>query len=102
MNDYQVLLVVVGRGQAEDVIAVAHAAGATGGTIVPCRGSGHHDLHEVLYMPLDTEREMIVLLTPAALTRQIALAVNERFSLDQPGQGLLLTMETDLVRGAEY
>lgn len=99
MNAFQAILIIVGRGSADRVMQVAHENGAKGGTIVPCRGTGHHDSHELLYTALDSERELIVIVTPGDLTKQVAYAINEALALDEPGNGLLMTLELDEVKG---
>lgn len=99
MNAFQAILIIVGRGSADRVMQVAHENGAKGGTIVPCRGTGHHDTHELLYTALDSERELIVIVSPEHLTKQVAHAINDALQLDEPGSGLLLTLEIDEAKG---
>lgn len=99
MNAFQAILIVVGRGHADRVMDVAHEHGAKGGTIVPCRGTGHHDKHELFYTALDTERELIIIVTPSDLTKTVAHAINDALQLDDPGSGLLLTLEIDEAKG---
>lgn len=99
MSQFQILLVVVSRGLADAVIQTAHGAGALGGTIVPCRGSGHHDLHELMHVPLDTERELVIILSPESTTKAVAEAINGHLALDEPGNGLLITLAADRFGG---
>ncbi len=97
--EYQALVVFVARGLADKVMEVARAGGATGGTIIHARGSGHHDMHSLFSMPIDTERDIVIIILPEKLTRSIAHSVASSMQLDQPGSGLLFTMDIEKASG---
>lgn len=100
MKSFSAMWIVVSRGMADTVMNVAREAGAKGGTIVPCRGTGHHDTHEsLLRSPIANERELVMIVTPDEVTRAVALAINEQLKLDEPGSGLLLTLPICDARG---
>jgi nitrogen regulatory protein PII len=96
---FQAILTVVARSRAEEVISVATEAGAKGGTIVPCSGIGHHDRHELFGTTLPTERELVIIVTPKHLTKQVAVSINERLRLEEPGQGLIMTLDLEFALG---
>jgi hypothetical protein len=68
------IMVIVNRGFAESVVDAARLAGATGATII--RGRGTQEDHKVvlpiIHVELQPEREIVLLITGAHLSEQIA------------------------------
>ncbi len=96
---HHALIVFVARGLADDVMDIARDSGATGGTIIHARGCGHHDSHSFLSVPLDTERDIVLIVLPVELTSSIAHAIAEQMQLNKPGNGFLFTLDIDQATG---
>ncbi|MDR1892235.1 MAG: P-II family nitrogen regulator [Oscillospiraceae bacterium] len=86
---YNIIYTVVEKGMAEEVMAAARGAGARGGTIINARGHGIHNNETLFLMPVEPEREIIMILAEAGVTQPIARAVREKLELDVPGKGIL-------------
>ena len=54
--EYQVIVTIVNRGSAQDVIEVANEAGSRGGTIINARGSGTHETSKIFNMEIEPEK----------------------------------------------
>ena len=86
---YHVIYTIVEKGRAEEVMEAARGAGARGGTIINARGHGIHDTGTLFLMPVEPEREIVMVLAEAGVTRPIAQAVREKLELDEPGNGIM-------------
>ena len=72
-NMYQAIWVIVDRGNGEEVIASAAAAGSRGGTIIYGRGSGIHETGKIFNFPIEPEKEIVLIL--AKLIRLMPLPI---------------------------
>lgn len=88
-NMYHKITVVVERGNAEDVMEAARGAGARGGTILHGRGSSGKEARTIFGMEIEPEKEIIIILTPTAITRQVFDAVAEKMDIETPGKGIM-------------
>ena len=96
---YRAVFVVVDKGKAEAVMNVARVAGAKGGTIINARGSGIHETATFLNMEIEPEKEIVLMLTPAALADKIVLAIRDSLKIDEPGNGILFVQEVSETYG---
>lgn len=96
---YQMVISIVNRGKAEDVIEAANAAGAKGGTIINARGSGVHETTKVFNMDIEPEKEMVMILAKDELTESIVTSIHEKLELDIPGNGIVFVQNVNYVYG---
>lgn len=89
---YNAIYTIVQKGRAEDVVEAARAAGARGGTIINARGSGANDTMTVFAMPIEPEREIVLILSDRDATETIAAAIRERIDFEQHGAGILFVL----------
>ena len=96
---YQVIISIVNRGMAEDVVEAAKTAGSKGGTIINARGSGIHETSKLFNMDIEPEKEMVIILSNENVTENIVLAIRERLKIDQPGNGIVFVQDAKNVYG---
>jgi nitrogen regulatory protein PII len=89
---YNAIYTIVQKGMAEDVVDAARAAGARGGTIINARGSGVNDTMTVFAMPIEPEREIVLILAGRDSTEAIAAAIRKRVDLERHGAGILFIL----------
>ncbi|MBR1837795.1 MAG: P-II family nitrogen regulator [Kiritimatiellae bacterium] len=79
---------VVNKGYAEDAMAAARKAGASGGTVLPARGTAKPGDATFLGVPLVPEKEMLLVLVPAAAAGAVCAAVRALPCFSAPGSGV--------------
>lgn len=89
---YSAIFTVVDKGKAESVVDVAKAAGARGATIINGRGSGIHETGMLFHMPIEPEKEIVLILTPNTTMDPIIESIRKHFHIDEPGQGIMFIM----------
>ncbi|TCS95881.1 P-II family nitrogen regulator [Hazenella coriacea] len=96
---YQAIFTIVDKGKAEEVIEVATQAGSKGGTIINARGSGIHETNMLFAMPIEPEKEIIMILSESHLTTPIVSSIRDRLNIDQPGNGILFILDVNQAYG---
>lgn len=96
---YNVIFVIVDRGNAENVIDSASKAGSRGGTIINARGSGIHETSKLFSMEIEPEKEIVLIISEAHLTDKIADAVRTALKIDVPGNGIIFIQDINMAYG---
>jgi nitrogen regulatory protein PII len=91
------ITLIVNTGFADDVMAVARKAGATGGTILNARGTGTEEDVKFFGITLVPEKEMLLIVTPKDRMDAILQAVNATPHLCEPGGGIAFAMDVQRV-----
>ena len=82
-NKFELIVTIVNKGFAEDVVDAAKEAGAEGGTILKGRGTGIHENGKLFGMTIEPEKEIIL------------SAVN----LDKPHTGIAFVLDVEKTIG---
>lgn len=96
---YNAIFTIVDKGNAEAVVDVAVEAGSRGGTIINARGAGLHEYSMLFSMPIEPEKEIVMILSEKDLTEQIVQAIRNEMKIDEPGKGLLFTLDINKTLG---
>lgn len=96
---HNLIMTIVDRGKAEDVVDAAIEAGAPGGTIINGRGSGIHETQKVFSMFIEPEKEIIMIVSPRSNTKKIVNAIRVNLKMDQPGNGVVFVQSINQVYG---
>lgn len=96
---HSVIFVVVDRGKGEEVIDAATAAGSKGGTIIHGRGSGIHEASMVFAMPIEPEKEIVMILSENELVDRIVTSIREHLKIDEPGNGIIFVQDVNKTYG---
>lgn len=96
---YQLILSIVNRGKAEDVIEAAKEAGSKGGTIINARGSGIHETSKLFHMDIEPEKEIVMILSKKEHTQGIVQSVQQRLELNKPGNGIIFVQDVSNAYG---
>lgn len=90
---YHIVNTIVEKGNAEDVISAAKAAGATGGTIINGRGSGVHETAKLFMMDIEPEKEIVMIISEAGNTEAIVESIKDKLHLNEPGNGIIFVQD---------
>lgn len=96
---YRAVFVVVDKGKGEDVMDVAKAVGARGGTIINGRGSSIHETTKLLNMEIEPEKEIVLILAKEDLAEKIVVAVRDEMKIDEPGRGIIFVQAVNETYG---
>jgi nitrogen regulatory protein PII len=96
---YEVITVVVDKGRAENVIEVATKAGSKGGTIINARGSGIHETMKLFSMDIEPEKEIVMILSEKETTDTIVSSIRGQLKIDEPGNGIIFTVDVNKAYG---
>ncbi|MDR1920468.1 MAG: P-II family nitrogen regulator [Candidatus Adiutrix sp.] len=94
-SGYKLITIIVNHGYADDVMAAARKAGATGGTILTARGTGTEEDVRFFGISLVPEKEMLMIVSAESKTGDIMAAVNALDQIQQPGGGVVYVMNVE-------
>ncbi len=92
---FNLILIAVNEGFADDVMKTAKKAGATGGTVIRARQVGAEFLEQFEEADLQEEKEIITILSPTATSGHIISAVNEEFGLRSAAKGVVCAVPVE-------
>lgn len=91
-TDYKLITVISNKGYADDIMAAARAAGASGGTVVNARGTAKPGDAKFLGMDIVPEKDMLFVLAPLEKALPIQDAIKTLPCLSKPGSGIVFSM----------
>lgn len=94
-SGYTMISSIINYGQAEELMAVARAAGARGGTILSARGTGKEDDVSFFGISLISEKELLVIIAENAHADAILEALSSQPVFSEPGGGIIFTTAVD-------
>ena len=86
---------IINHGFADEVMAVARAAGARGGSVITARGTGTEDDVKFFGISLVPEKEILMIAAPEKALAPILAAIHEVSDLSEPGSGIAYTMNIE-------
>lgn len=96
---YEVLFTVVERGLGQDVVDAAAKVGSRGATIINGRGSGIHETNMFFSMPIEPEKEIVMILIERSKTQEIMDAINKEMNITEPGKGIIFALDVNKTSG---
>lgn len=97
---YSLLMAIVKKGFAEDVMDAAREAGARGGTIFRARGTGDHETASFLGVTIEPEKDVIIILAKRGSRTAIMHSIYEKAGLHTEGNGLVFALPVERVVGS--
>ena len=97
----KMILASVKSDLTDHIVDSAKAAGATGATIIPARGTGIHEAKTFFGLSLEAQTDIILLLVEEHVVKTILKAIGEAGRFDQPGTGIAMVLPVDQVIGLE-
>jgi len=97
--EYEMILCIVNTGFSEAVMEAAKEAGAGGGTVLHARGTANKEAETFFKITIQPEKEVVMILIPAARKDAVLHALYQKVGLQTPGQGIAFSMPVDGVVG---
>lgn len=89
---YDLILVIVNRGNTDLVMDAARAEGARGGTVLHARRVGFEDKESLFGFALQPEKEIVTILTPRSQKLDLMKAINKAAGLSTAAAGILFSL----------
>ena len=96
---YHLIITIVDKGKAEDVITAATQAGSKGGTIANARGSGIHEVSKLFAMEIEPEKEIVIILSEVERTEAIVESIRKNLNIEEPGNGIIFVQNINQTYG---
>ena len=96
---FKLLVAIVSQGRCAPLVDAAKAAGAEGATIVRGRGTGVHEGAKFLGVPIEPEKDVMLVLVPIDVAEQVLDAMVSAGQLDKPGKGIVFLLDVPRVAG---
>lgn len=96
---YDLVLTIVKRGFADQVVDAAKAAGADGGTVFFAKGTGIHEVEKFLSISIQPEKEIVMNVVLREHTESIMEAIVAAAGLETAGRGLTFVLPIDDIVG---
>lgn len=97
--EYEVIFTIVDRGLADEVVDAAVSSGARGATIINARGAGSHEHSTFFSMPLEPEKEIVMILINKEQSDSIITAIKDTTHIEDPAKGIMFTMDVNETSG---
>ncbi|RCX09986.1 hypothetical protein DFR58_13130 [Anaerobacterium chartisolvens] len=96
---FELIVTIVNKGYAEDVVSVAKQAGAEGGTIIHGRGTGIHENAKLFGISIEPEKEIVLILIDKTKCDSVLLAISEEVGLNKPSRGVAFVLDVEKTVG---
>lgn len=96
---YDLIMTIVNRGFADQVVDAARAAGAHGGTVFYARGTGIHEVEKFFAISIQPEKEVVLNLVKHEYTQAIMHSIVAAAGLRTEGRGLAFALPISNVAG---
>ena len=85
---HELISVILNKGYADDAMAAARKAGATGGTVINARGTAREDDAKFFGMHIVPEKEMLMIVVEHDKKDAVLKSIQELACLKEPGSGI--------------
>ncbi len=92
---FELVICIVNAGFSQNVVEAARRAGARGGTIIRARGSANPEAEEFFGVTIQPDKELVLILVPAAIKDEVLTTVYKESGLSQEGQGIAFSLPVE-------
>lgn len=96
---FDLIVTIVNKGSAGEVVQASKNAGAEGGTILNGRGSGIHETAKIFGFPIEPEKDIILTLIEKGKTEPVLKAITEAVGLEETGKGIAFVLDVERTVG---
>lgn len=104
MAEYKNSLIIaaVNHGYSEELMNVARAYGARGGTVMHSRAIGDEKAMSLWGVALHEEKELVMIIVDGKSKLRIMQAISEKCGMNSDAKGVVLSMPIDKVMGLSF
>ncbi len=100
-NKYSLIAAIINRGYSGEVMDVARAAGARGGTIINSRRIGTEEAASFWGLNVLDEKEILLIIAANEIKMKIMTEISEKCGISSDANGLVISLPVDSVIGIE-
>lgn len=94
-NQNYLIVISVNEGYSQEVMNVARKAGAMGGTVMKGRLADNEKFNEFVATTVDEDRELLFILAPGNVGKQIMEDVNKDFGIKSAANGIIFALSAE-------
>jgi nitrogen regulatory protein PII len=98
---FKLILAPVKTYKTDPIVDAAKAAGATGATIIPSRGTGMREAKTFFGLTLEDQTDIVMFLIEEHLVKPVVAAIEEAGEFHKPGTGIAFVLPVEQVVGME-
>jgi len=98
---FKVIIATVKTDVTDSIVDAAKAAGATGATITPSRGTGIREAKTFFGLTLEAQTDLVMFLLEEHLVKAVMKAIYEAGHFKKPGTGIAFVLPVEQVAGLE-
>lgn len=102
MNKYELIITIVNKDYASDLMEAAREVGAKGGTILNGRGTGGHEVEKLFGLTIQQEKEVVLILTEVKHKESIMQSIIKSAGLNTPGRGICFSLPVEDFIGTNF
>ena len=102
MSDFELIVAIINKDYASNLMEAAREAGAKGGTILNARGTGDHNVEKLFGLTLQHEKDVVLILTEVKNKIAIMKSITETVGLNTLGRGICFSMPVEDVIGTTF
>ena len=99
--NFKLIIAMIKTNETDQIVAAAKAAGGTGATIIPARGTGIHEAKTFFGLTLEAQTDVILFLLEASLVAPVLDAIYETGRLKEAGTGVAFVIAVEDAVGLE-
>ena len=98
---HEMVICIINAGHSQDVVDAARKAGARGATVVRARGSANAKIEKQFGIPIQPEKEMVMILVKSEIKDDVLRALYNSCGLESEGQGIAFSLPVEGVVGVK-
>ena len=91
-KNFEMIICIVNAGYSGEVMDVARAAGATGGTIIHARGTVNKKAEETFKITISPEKDLVLLAVNRDIKDAVLKAIYDHVGLGTDGNGVAFSL----------
>lgn len=100
-SEYSMIMAIVDQGFSEEIMEAARPVGAGGGTVFHCRRIGREEAMHFWGIPVQQEREIIIILARKEDKLAIMQAIGESYGIKSEAHGMIFSLPVDGIMGLD-
>jgi len=99
--NFKLIIVMIKTNVTDQIVTAAKAAGGSGATIIPARGTGIHEAKTFFGLTLEAQTDVVLFLLEASLVAPVLDSIYKAGRLREAGTGIAFVIDVEHTVGLE-